>query len=177
MSEYFFARHKPLLDKAVDAIQTRGYWSPFSEMPSPKAYGETANDDGKKAFENLLNKPFPLDQPGTVGQTCSERSPFGIKLGVTYPKTDLDTLLPAVQKAETQWRNAGPETWVGVSLEILLRLNRKSFEMAYAVMHTSGQAFMMAFQAGGPHAQDRGVEAVAYAWSEMSRIPKTATWE
>ena len=28
---------------------------------------------------------------------------------------------------------------------------------------------MMAFQAGGPHAQDRGLEAVAYAWDEMRR--------
>jgi phenylacetic acid degradation protein paaN len=44
-------------------------------------------------------------------------------------------------------------------------------------MHTTGQAFMMAFQAGGPHAQDRGLEAVAYAWSEMSRIPQKAYWE
>ena len=33
--------------------------------------------------------------------------------------------------------------------------------MANAVMHTTGQAFPMAFQAGGPHAQDRGLEAVA----------------
>ncbi|MBV8895381.1 MAG: phenylacetic acid degradation protein PaaN [Acidobacteriaceae bacterium] len=166
-----------MLDKAVQAIQTRGYWSPFSEMPSPKAYGETANDDGKKAFEALLHKPFPLDQPGNMGQTDSERSPFGIELGVTYPKADLDALIAAVQKAQAEWRNAGPETWVGVSLEILSRLNKKSFEIAYAVMHTSGQAFMMAFQAGGPHAQDRALEAIAYAWSEMSRIPKTATWE
>lgn len=173
----FFTQHKPLLDKAVEAVQTRGYWSPFSEMPSPKAYGETANDDGKKAFEAFLRKPFPLDQPGTAGQTGSERSPFGIELEVTYPKPDLDQLIAAVQKAEAEWRNAGPETWVGVSLEILSRLNKKSFEIAYAVMHTSGQAFMMAFQAGGPHAQDRALEAVAYAWSEMSRIPKTATWE
>lgn len=173
----FFTQHKPLLDKAVEAIQTRGYWSPFSEMPSPKAYGETANDDGKKAFETLLHQPFPLDQAGAVGQTGSERSPFGIELGVTYPKPDLDQLIPAVQKAEAEWRNAGPETWVGVSLEILSRLNKKSFEIAYSVMHTTGQAFMMAFQAGGPHAQDRALEAVAYAWSEMSRIPKTATWE
>ncbi len=89
MSEDFFIRHKPLLDKAVEAIQTRGYWSAFSEMPSPKVYGETANDDGKKAFEDLLNKPFPLDEPGTVGHTGSEHSPFGIELGVTYPKVDL----------------------------------------------------------------------------------------
>ena len=72
MQESLFARHKTLLDKAVEAIHTRGYWTPFSEMPSPKAYGDTANDDGKKAFEEPLNKPFPLDQPGTVGQTGSE---------------------------------------------------------------------------------------------------------
>jgi phenylacetic acid degradation protein paaN len=49
--------------------------------------------------------------------------------------------------------------------------------MANAVMHTTGQAFMMAFQAGGPHAQDRGLEAVAYAWEEMSRVPGHVTWE
>jgi len=45
------------------------------------------------------------------------------------------------------------------------------------VMHTTGQAFMMAFQAGGPHAQDRGLEAIAYAWAEMKRIPARAYWE
>jgi phenylacetic acid degradation protein paaN len=64
-----------------------------------------------------------------------------------------------------------------VSLEILQRLNQHSFEIAYAVMHTTGQAFMMSFQAGGPHAQDRGLEAVAYAWQQMRNIPKTAIWE
>jgi phenylacetic acid degradation protein paaN len=36
---------------------------------------------------------------------------------------------------------------------------------------------MMAFQAAGPHAQDRGLEAVAYAWDQMRRIPATALWE
>src|SRR5581483_10779442 len=177
MSDDFFTRHKPLLDKAVEAIQTRGYWSPFSEVPSPKVYGEAANDDGKKALEARLNTKFPIEQPGTIGQTGSEKSPFGIELGITYPKADVDKLLPAVQTAAAQWRSAGPETWVGVSLEILSRLNKKSFEIAYAVMHTTGQAYMMAFQAGGPHAQDRGLEAVAYAWDEMRRIPGKALWE
>ncbi|MBV9498189.1 MAG: phenylacetic acid degradation protein PaaN, partial [Acidobacteriaceae bacterium] len=150
MPENFFARHESLLKQAVAAIQTRGYWSPFSEIPSPKAYGETANDEGKNAFEALLHKPFPLDQPGTVGETGREESPFGFELGVTYPKSNLDDLIAAVQRAEEAWRNAGPETWTGVALESLVRLNKKSFEMAYAVMHTTGQAFMMAFQAGGP---------------------------
>ncbi len=177
MAENFFDRHKQLLDQAVAAIQTRGYWSPFPEMPSPKAYGETANEDGKRAFEERLHKPFALDQPGTVGQVGKDDSPFGVGLEITYPKADLAALFPAIQKAAANWRNTGPEAWAGVALETLARLNKRSFEMAYAVMHTTGQAFMMAFQAGGPHAQDRALEAIAYAWSEMSRIPKSATWE
>ncbi|NUO87234.1 MAG: phenylacetic acid degradation protein PaaN [Cupriavidus sp.] len=177
MSHPFFERHQALLEQATQAIATRGYWSPFAEMPSPKAYGETANADGKAAFEARLNQPFALSQPGTVGQAGKEVSPYGPELGVTYPRPDLDQLFAGVAKGMPAWRKAGPEAWIGVSLEILQRLNRRSFEIAYAVMHTTGQAFMMAFQAGGPHAQDRGLEAVAYAWDELRRIPKQATWE
>lgn len=43
-------------------------------------------------------------------------------------------------------------------------------------MHTTGQAYAMAFQAGGPHAQDRGLEAVAYAYAEQTRLPERAGW-
>src|SRR4030095_4902448 len=98
-------------------------------------------------------------------------------LGITYPRADLDGLFAAIGKAQAQWRRAGPEAWVGVCLEILDRINKQSFVIANAVMHTTGQAFMMAFQAGGPHAQDRGLEAVAYAWDEMRRVPAEAQWE
>lgn len=61
-------------------------------------------------------------------------------------------------------------------LEILARISARTHEFAQAVMHTSGQAFMMAFQAGGPHAQDRGLEAVAYAYAEQVRTPEQAPW-
>ncbi len=44
-------------------------------------------------------------------------------------------------------------------------------------MHTTGQGFMMAFQAGGPHAQDRGLEAVAYAYKAMKDCPHEVTWK
>ncbi len=63
-----------------------------------------------------------------------------------------------------------------VCLEILARINARTHEFAHAVMHTTGQAFTMAFQAGGPHAQDRGLEAVAYAYLEQVRTPETAEW-
>jgi phenylacetic acid degradation protein paaN len=172
-----FEKHRATLDRALEAIATRGYWTPYPESPSPRNYGEDAAAAGKAAFDALANQRFPLTQPGTTGQVGAERSPYGIRLGITYPKVDVDGLMAAIETAQRSWRKAGPEAWVGVSLEILDRINKASFEIANAVMHTTGQAFVMAFQAGGPHAQDRGLEAVAYAWDQMRRVPGQATWE
>jgi phenylacetic acid degradation protein paaN len=44
-------------------------------------------------------------------------------------------------------------------------------------MHTTGQAFPMAFQAGGPHAQERALEALAYAHLAMAIVPAEVLWE
>jgi phenylacetic acid degradation protein paaN len=173
----FFERHRATLDRAVQAIGERSYWSAYPESASPKVYGEGAAEAGKASFDALLGKRFPLTQPATVGDVGGEKSPFGITLGVTYPRPDIDGLFAAVGRAQDQWKKAGPEAWAGVSLEILARINKASFEIANAVMHTTGQAFLMAFQAGGPHAQDRGLEAVAYAWDELRRVPASAHWE
>ena len=86
------------------------------------------------------------------------------------------TLIDARSAAGEAWARASIEERIGVCLEIVQRLNKQSFLIANAVMHTTGQAFMMAFQAGGPHAQDRALEAVAYAYDEMTRVPRTANW-
>ena len=177
MSQVFFDRHRELLDRAVAAIADRGYWSAFPESPSPKVYGEGAAEAGKAAFDALLDKPFPAAMPPGNGSVGGEVSPYGMALGVIYQTSDLDALFDAVAKAELAWRKAGPQAWVGVCLEILTRINKRSFEIAHAVMHTTGQAFVMAFQAGCPHAQDRGLEAVAYAWNAMQRVPAKAYWE
>jgi phenylacetic acid degradation protein paaN len=177
MTHPLFSKHEDTLQKALAAIETRGYWSPFVEMPSPKVYGETGNADGEAAFKAHLNQTFELDQPTTGEIVGAEVSPFGFPLGIRYPKADPDTLLAAAAAAQASWRAAGPQAWAGVSLEILARVNRASFEIGYSVMHTTGQAFMMAFQAGGPHAQDRALEAVVYAWDQLRRIPADAHWE
>ncbi|MGF6547664.1 phenylacetic acid degradation protein PaaN [Paraburkholderia youngii] len=177
MTHPLFTKHEDTLHKALAALETRGYWSPFAEMPSPKVYGETANADGEAAFKAHLDKTFDLDQPSAGETVGAEVSPFGFPLGVRYPKADPNALIAASTTAQREWRAAGPQTWIGVSLEILARLNRASFELGYSVMHTTGQAFMMAFQAGGPHAQDRALEAVAYAWDQLRRIPADAHWE
>ncbi|MFH8794056.1 phenylacetic acid degradation protein PaaN [Streptomyces sp. NPDC017941] len=170
-------KHRPTLDQALETIRTRAYWSPHPEHP--KAYGENGSlslPEGKAAFEALLNERFDLDQPGTDDWTGAEVSPYGPELGITYPHPDVDALLPAMRAGTPAWRDAGPDARAMVCLEILARISARTHEFAHAVMHTSGQAFMMAFQAGGPHAQDRGLEAVAYAYAEQSRTPGTAEW-
>lgn len=177
MSHPFFERHQETLEQAVATVRSRTYWSAYPEIPSGKIYGETAKADSEAAFNARLNKPFEIDQPGTTGRVGAETSPYGMALEITYPRADLDVLLKAAKAANPEWRDAGIEARVGVCLEILARLNKRSFEIAYAVMHTTGQAFMMAFQAGGPHAQDRGLEAVAFAYNEMKRVPAKVVWE
>lgn len=173
-------KHRPTLDQALDAIRTRAYWSPHPEHP--KAYGEggapgsLSAAEGKAAFDAVLNTRLDLGQPGTDGWTGGEVSPYGPELGVEYPHADLDVLLPAMRAGMPAWRAAYPETRALVCLEILARISARTHEFAHAVMHTSGQAFMMAFQAGGPHAQDRGLEAVAYAYEEQIRTPRSADW-
>ncbi|MFG3319479.1 phenylacetic acid degradation protein PaaN [Streptomyces sp. NPDC048171] len=171
------AQHRPTLDLALETIRTRAYWSPHPEHP--KAYGENGSLDmaaGKAAFDALLGTRLDLGQPGTDDWVGGEISPYGVELGVQYPHADLDVLLPAMKAGQKAWRDAGAELRAMVCLEILRRIGARTMEFAQAVMHTSGQAFMMAFQAGGPHAQDRGMEAVAYAYVEQARTPDTAEW-
>ena len=175
MSHPLFEIHKEILTQAVAAIEARGYWSPYPE--NPRAYGEHATEDGRAAFEAYRNAQFYLDQPGMIDRVGAEISPYGLPLNITYPRCHPDALIAAAKAAMPNWIKAGPDVRAGVCLEILARLNACSMEMAHAVMHTTGQALMMAFQAAGPHAQDRGLEAVAYAWREMKHVPESAIWE
>ncbi|GAA2414228.1 phenylacetic acid degradation protein PaaN [Nonomuraea africana] len=172
-----FDQHEQTLSRAMEAIAERGYWSAYPESPSPRVYGEGAAERGKEAFESYLGKPFPLDQPGTGLWIGAERSPYGMELGVTYPEPSPEQLVELAKDAMPAWRDAGPRARALVCAEILHRVNQRSFEIANAVQHTTGQAFVMAFQAGGPHAQDRGLEAVAYGLAAMTAAQPSARWE
>lgn len=172
-----FQKHQNTLNQAINAIQTRGYWSLYKEQPNPKFYGESADEDGKKAVAGYFSKLFDLGQPGQTGVSNTEKSPYCIQSDISYPVCDVNVLIDAAKKAQKKWQEIGAKARVGVCMEALERINNRSFEMAHAVMLTTGQGWMMAFQAGGPHAQDRGLEAVAYAWAEMKDIPSEVIWE
>lgn len=177
MTQALFDTHQTLLQAAVQAIASRGYWSAFPESASPKNYGDTAAADGEAAFKARLGSSFTFGDTASPLLAAQEKSPFGLDLNVSYAAPTPDTLIARAAAALPAWRAAGADARAGTCIEILKRINQASFEIAHAVMHTTGQAFMMAFQAAGPHAQDRGLEAIAYGWRAMKEVPAHAYWE
>ncbi|WP_460460127.1 aldehyde dehydrogenase family protein, partial [Angustibacter peucedani] len=171
--------HREALDAALAAVTSRQYLSRYPESPSPRVYGEGTAEAGQQAFEAQLTRDFDEldDQPATDGRVGDEVSPYGPALRVGYPHQDVDRLLAAAAAAVPAWRDAGAEVRAAVCLEAVDRIHARSFEIAHAVMHTSGQPFVMAFQAAGPHAQDRAYEAIAYALFEQRRVPSSVVWE
>jgi len=170
-----FSEHRQTLDSALEAIDSRAYWSAYPEHP--KAYGEDAPQHGHASFDALLGSPFALDQAHDGYLAVAESSPFGIELGITYPSTTVDATIAGAVDAMKDWGSASPDQRAGVCLEILHRLAGDPFTMGLAVQHTTGQSFLMAFQAGGPHALDRALEATAYVYREQKRLPDAMRWE
>ncbi|MFN8082779.1 MAG: phenylacetic acid degradation protein PaaN [Dermatophilaceae bacterium] len=172
-------RHAATLAAATEALAARSYYSKYPESPSPRVYGETAAADGVAAYEAHLGHRYDAlaDQPGDGTWVGAEVSPYGPTLGTTYPHLDVDAAVAAAQAALPAWRDAGARVRAAVCVEIVNRINARSFEIANAVMHTSGQPFVMAFQAAGPHAQDRALESVVAALVEQERVPASVVWE
>ena len=57
-AQSFFNRHRETLEKAVAAIDSREYWTPYPE--SLKQYSEDAVKAAPQRFEALLRQPFAL---------------------------------------------------------------------------------------------------------------------
>jgi phenylacetic acid degradation protein paaN len=174
----FYARHRDTLAKAADACEKRYSWTAYPESPSSKIHGQEKPRAGKARFEAMLGTDFPLQQPGEVGRTGAELSPYtGEPLGITYPRVDVETLYSAIREGMPAWRRASAEQRIGICLEILDRCAGQLFENAHATMHTSGQSYIMAFAGSGANALDRGLEALAYAHKAMADVPGSAHWE
>ena len=170
---------KQILDNAIEALHERTFYAQYPEHPSPKIYGETADADGQEKFKAHLNKQFAeLDQHRADNWIGDEESPYlQEKLGIEYPFLEVDTLIERANESFNGWRKASPEERAAVLIDSLERVKNRFFEIAYATMHTTGQGYMMAFQASGPHAADRALEAIAAGYEELKRFPENAVWE
>lgn len=174
-----FDKHQSVLTKAVEALHARQFFAAFPENPAPAIYGDSADAQGQQAFKSRLGKPFDqLLQKDAESWIGEEESPYlHEKLGITYPAYNTDSLVQRSRAAFHSWRKLDVNRRAGILLESLERLRDRFFELAYATMHTTGQGFMMAFQASGPHAADRALEAIAAGYEELRRVPQRAHWE
>jgi phenylacetic acid degradation protein paaN len=174
-----FNSHQELLEKAIAALHQRSFYAAFPEQPSPAVYGETADADAQKKFKSLLGKKFTeLKQPGAEVWAGQEESPYLQEpLNISYPIFSANNLVSNAGDVYHQWRKTDLDVRAGILLESLMRLKNRFFEIAYATMHTTGQGYMMAFQASGPHAADRALEAIAAGYEELKRFPDKVIWD
>ncbi len=174
-----FKKHQPTITKAIEALHARTFYAAFAEQPSPSVYGETADADGQAKFKTSLGKKFEeLKQTNPDGWVGQEESPYLQEtLKISYPVFSTSTLIDRAKTSFHQWRKVSTQDSAGILMESLDRVKARFFEVAYATMHTTGQGYMMAFQASGPHAADRALEAVAAGYEELNRFPEKVLWD
>lgn len=167
---------KERLEAAYAAQQSRTYYAAWPE--SPRAYAEDGMAQGLAAFQALLTQNFTaLSQTGSIGWVGEEVSPYMMTgLGIQYPQFSAETLIQQANDAQQVWGKTTVDQRAAILLDALDRVAIKFFDIAYATMHTTGQSFMMSFQASGPHANDRAMEVLSMAYHELNRFPSDVTW-
>ncbi len=175
-SKSLFQTHREKLEQAVKATHQRHFYAPYPEHP--KAYPPDSTKDGKAAFDKHLQKPFAeLLQQDPSALTGEEESPFTQEeLGIKYPRFEVEQLINKARQAAKSWSKVSTEDKAGLLIESLERMKKRFFEIAYATQHTTGQSWIMSFQASGPHAADRAMEAIALGYHELKRFPDLVDW-
>ena len=171
-----FEKHQNTLSTAIIALAERTYYTPFPE--NPKAYAEDADAKAKAWISATMNNDFKsLKQIGETAWNGEEISPFlQVGVGVKYPIFEVNSLINNANVAQKSWSKTNAKTRAGILIETLERISTRFFDIAYATMHTTGQAYMMSFQASGPHANDRALEAIAAGYQELTRYPEKVEW-
>lgn len=169
-------KHKERIERALLALNERTYYAAYPE--NPRAYAEDADAKGKEAFQKQLSNTFQgISDEGNLGYIGEEVSPYMmVGLGVQYPKFDTSTLVARAESAQNDWKRIDIETRADLLIDMLDAVAGRFFELGYATMHTTGQSFMMSFQASGPHANDRALESIALGYQEMTRYASEVDW-
>ncbi|MFZ9970519.1 MAG: phenylacetic acid degradation protein PaaN [Bacteroidia bacterium] len=162
-----------LIEEGISALQHRNYYTAFPE--SPRAYGEGGTEKAQDDFARLLNQDFQeLKSEGASAWVGSEVSPYLMTgLGIRYPQFDNEQLIQRGTAAQRTWAKTTPMQRVEVLTQCLYRIQERFFDLAVSTMHTTGQGYMMAFQASGPHANDRAMEAMVMGYQELTRYAES----
>lgn len=172
-------KYETIIQEAITAVHTRAFYSRYPEPPSRKIYGEEAAPEGMKAFQEHLNNNYEgLLQDHAEYRLAAEASPYTLDpLGISYPvQTDIQAYIDRSGAAFQEWKKVDVHTRAGLLVESLERIKARFFELANATQHTTGQSFVMSFQASGPHSNDRALETIALGVHEQTRFPETVEW-
>jgi len=165
-----------LIVSALEAQKSRGYFSAYPE--NPKAYDESAASAGLEAFQKRLNTDYDeIHENPHSHRIGSEVSPYMmLGLGLRYAQYQPAELINYATEVATAWGNVAPALRAEILIDSLTRVQNRFFELAYATMHTTGQGYMMAFQASGPHSNDRALEVISLAYAELTRFETQVDW-
>jgi phenylacetic acid degradation protein paaN len=175
-SSLLFEKHENIVGTALAALHTRGYYTPYPE--NPKAYSEDGDANGKAFISAVMNTNFgELQQGEPTAWLGEEISPYlQLGIGVKYPSYAVDTYISIAERAQKTWSKIPVEHRAGILIEALDRIKNRFFDITYATMHTTGQSYMMSFQASGPHSNDRALEAVVTGIEELTKYVAEAEW-
>jgi phenylacetic acid degradation protein paaN len=175
-----FEKHRDMVERAIEAIYSREFYAQYPESPSGKIYGETAAETQMGTFNSQLGAPFTrLKQDFEGWLLAREKSPYTLKeLEISYPVLhDVNSIILRAGNALSSWKKTSLEERTGILAESLEQVKSMFYEIAYSTQHTTGQSFVMSFQASGPHANDRALEALALGYEEQKRFPTEVHWE
>ncbi|MBA2408191.1 MAG: phenylacetic acid degradation protein PaaN [Chitinophagales bacterium] len=172
-----FEKHKGIIDRAIQAINERSYYAAYPELP--KVYAEDSATKASEAYKNQLSKKFELALQGVPVRWAGEEvSPYTQEpLDILYPIYDVEDTIEKSRAAFKSWRKTTPSERAGLLVESLEKIKGNFFEIALATQHTTGQSWIMSFQASGPHAADRALEAIVLGYYEQTRFPDKVLWE
>jgi phenylacetic acid degradation protein paaN len=171
-----FNKHEALIKDAIAATEKRTYYTPYPE--SPKAYAEDSDAKAKAYISAVMNNNFSELLQDTNGEWVGEEiSPYlQLGIGVKYPSNTIEAYIKNAQHAHQSWSALSVDDRAGILIEALDRLKARFFDIAYTTMHTTGQSYMMSFQASGPHSNDRALEAVIEGYKQIKSMPSNAAW-
>jgi phenylacetic acid degradation protein paaN len=175
-SSSLFEKHENIVGTALAALHTRGYYTPYPE--NPKAYNEEGDLNGKAFISGVMNTNFSELMQGETNTWLGEEiSPYlQLGIGVKYPSYSIDTYINDAERAQKQWSKIPVQHRAGILIEVLDRVKTRFFDITYATMHTTGQSYMMSFQASGPHSNDRALEAIVTGLEELTKYVAETEW-
>ena len=171
-----FEKHDNIVNSALTALHTRSYFTPYPE--NPKAYSEDGDSKGKNFISSVMNNNFDELHQGNANAWIGEEiSPYlQLGIGVKYPSYSIDTYISNAVEAQKNWSKIPVKQRAGILIEALDRIKTRFFDITYATMHTTGQSYMMSFQASGPHSNDRALESIITGLEELTKYVAEAEW-